>query len=581
MINKYQFTINDTHQFTFSPKSGLNLEIGKVDSEGKFFPNKKTYIGNFVPVLTSCVNLKSDEEIIEQVELFLEFTDGSIHNSVVLSLEELSKVDWSRNVDPRCILNPNVPKVKSHIDNVIRLQYGNKSVTSETVTCIKQIGGNFVEKIPVFHAGNELIWPDNVEENHRPKVDFKPVPNMKLAINPDCSEKDADSAMARIVALSPDAGQAILSLNLVCIQWNAFVKAGITPRCNMYLYGPTGAKKTTYAAFTTQIYNRHNPLEYPNRLNTSIPAVLKLIEGVRHGVLVLDDLYPADSAEIRRKQEKTLLEITRIIADGTEPARVNGREIKKRSPCCGILGTGEYYIGEGSDAARLFPVEIKAPINTNELTACQNEPLMLSTYYWYYIKWYVSKFYEIVDLLKTWKTTYWAQVENIAGHDRLKETQFCFMAGYRLYLTYRKEKGFITIDESIKLDSLFRSQLNTIIEKQNERIKQGRSNISSPQTDYLEILRSLYLRDKIVLVNKPQNFCEGSHDGVIHKDHLYIRPKSLENIIRHSNPDATLNEIVLSLQWKHALTTGNKKTKQLYGAGKGLRFYAIKLSKLS
>ena len=88
----------------------------------------------------------------------------------------------------------------------------------------------------------------------------------------------------------------------------------------------------------------------------------------------------------------------------------------------------------------------------------------------------------IRDRLKTWKTTYWAQVENIAGHDRLKETQFCFMAGYRLYLTYRKEKGFITIDESIKLDSLFRSQLNTIIEKQNERIKQGRSNISSPQT---------------------------------------------------------------------------------------------------
>lgn len=576
----YKVQINDLSYYQYSLASGLEYVLISYNNKDEAVIKYK-HIGSFYTHVSAKVDVNNEEVTTSHIEVILEFSDGKKSESKTLPIKNLEKVNWSDDVDSRCILNPDVPKAKEHIANIIRLQCAKADVKTKTMTVVDQLGGHIIEGIPVFHSGDGLIWPSDLADKDKPKVLYRSVPNKRLVVDPACSEKDADTAMVRIVDLSPDAGRAILSLNLMCIQWDAFVAAGITPRCNMYLHGKTGAKKTTIAGFTTQMFNRDKPIEPPDRLNASIPAAIKLMNKVRHGVLVLDDLYPADASEIRRQQEKTLLELTRIIADGTEPARVRGGQVTKSPPKCGILGTGEYYIGGGSDAVRLFPIEIKTPIDCDKLTACQLEPLMLSTYYRYYIEWYITNFDEIVRLLKEWKVTYLEQATKTGIHDRLQETQFCLESAYKLYLTYRQEKGFITHDDVQVHYYSFYQQLRAIVMEQNTRANQRKGEALKRQVDYLAIIRLMYRDQRFQLSNSAKRFNLEIHDGVIHKEHLYFRQDRLMDKVHLYEPEADFDEVILDLKWRQALKEGKRNTsRQLHGSGRGLRFYAIRLSKL-
>ena len=225
-MNYSQFFLSDTQLHTFSLRSGLELKIGTADEKGTVVFDKQKYISNFVPLLIAMVEVNTNDEVSRQVKIVLKFSDGSDSAPTLLLLNGLEKIEWT-SIDSRCILNPDVPRAKGHIAAVIRLQYADKNIQTESMTLIDQIGGHCVEGVPVFHTGNELIWPDNLAEEEKPKVIFKPVPNIRLAIDPACSEREADAAMKRIVDLSLDAGRAILFLNLMCVQWDAFEAAGI------------------------------------------------------------------------------------------------------------------------------------------------------------------------------------------------------------------------------------------------------------------------------------------------------------------------------------------------------------------
>ena len=142
--------------------------------------------------------------------------------------------------------------------------------------------------------------------------------------------------------------------------------------------------------------------------------------------------------------EKTLLEILRVVADGIEPARVKGGKVLKHPPKCGLLLTGEYYIGSGSDAARLMPVEVNNPISSADLWECQKDSLALSTFCRFYIQWYVNNYGKVVEGIKCLKENYLKENETGNMHARIREMQFCLETAYRLYLLYRSEKKFIT-----------------------------------------------------------------------------------------------------------------------------------------
>lgn len=572
-----RFNICDDKYYIFSNKG---LELKSIT--GKEIKTEKTkFISNFVPIIDKKLLVEGKDNSSNWVEFKILFSDGSESEKFKIPLNLLETIKWADEMNARCFLNPDISKAKEHIASVIRLQCSQQEISTETMTIIDTIGGHKIGNTFLFHAGNELIWSDNLKVEKRPKVFFQPISNKRLVVDESYSEEDADVAMRKIIGACPEAGQILIALNLLCLQWSAFEEIGITPKCNVFLYGLSGVKKTTYASFVTQLFNRDKILERPERFNASIPAVVELMKNVRHGVLVLDDLYPADNPEIYRHQEKTLLEITRIVADGIEPARMRGKKVLKNPPQCGMLFTGEYYVGSGSDAARLFPVEIKTPISSEKLTECQREPLALSTFYRFYLRWYVTKYNEIVDYLKIMKQEYLKVTENNKIHARISEVQFCLESAYKLYLSYREEKKFTTKEELHEEYMKFYIQLKDIAVRQNERSKNSKGNDMKCQIDYLEIIKKILHNQEFVIVKKPSDFDDKEHDGVLHKDFIYFRKEKLLKKMQRYYKNAISEDIVYCLEKKGALKRGSgTSTVQLYGAGKGLRFYAIKREKL-
>jgi len=573
-MHQYQtIEINYNKIYNFASSTGLELiSLGKPTEEGE--RNKTSrYIGNFWPDVVSQVNVNNNGIVTPYVKIVPIFRNGSKGNSIEILLKGLEKYDWPNEGDLRCALNPEAPKAGIHIANIIRYQCHDAKV--ETTTSLDRLGTHIVEGVPVFNKGDGLIWPEGLDA--QPSVKWNPLPNTKLVVDSNISERDAEAGMMRIINLSQESGRVIFSFNLLNVMREAFISSGKTPRSMIFIYGQTGMKKTTYTNHQSHIYNRDKPLESPPRLNSSTPAAVKILYEKSDCVVVLDDLYPAQDSDSRRQQEKLFFEIVRIVGDGIEPARMRGHQVAKSPPRCGVLSTGEYYTGVGSNASRLFPVKLSVPIDNDKLTACQQEPLMLSTFYNYFIQWYITNYDKVCGLLKEWLDTYLNTKTGV--HDRLQETQFFLEAAYKIFLTYRIDKGFITSDIAQEQYNSFYQQIRAIVKEQNARADQG--NAIKLDIDYLAIIRKLYHDKQFALVRSVKDFEAREHDGVIHKDHLYLRRDGLLKKIRVYEPSAEFDDALENLKMHQAIKTGRlSDSKQLHGGRRNLRFYAIKLGKL-
>jgi len=189
--------------------------------------------------------------------------------------------------------------------------------------------------------------------------------------------------------------------------------------------------------------------------------------GLSDQVKVFDDLFPANSNQVRKKQEENLAEITRYIGDGTIPARIKGSNVRTGHPRCGVLFTGEYLIGEGSDAARLLPVEMTKP-DTSALSRFQMRPLIISTFYHDFITWAINSYDAVVSYLKEWWEAYYNTDLNV--HDRLRETHFFLNNAYVLMLTYCGEKNVLSKEEIAQLHGDFLDLLSKLVHEQQERV---------------------------------------------------------------------------------------------------------------
>ena len=170
--------------------------------------------------------------------------------------------------------------------------------------------------------------------------------------------------MSKIVCLTPDAGMVILSHSLMYVMHRAFIDAGVIPCCCLFIVGAPSKLKTPYAAFQTQLYNRDDGIKSPKGLKGTLAGVEALLFQQDDCVVVLDDLFPTENKETKDKLEKNLLGIARIIGNNSGRVKMKGNKVENKEPTCGVLFTGEYNIGSGSDAVRLLSINIETPIDS-------------------------------------------------------------------------------------------------------------------------------------------------------------------------------------------------------------------------
>jgi len=533
---------------------------------------------NFYPQVLAIVIKHIGDESEHFVKLRLVFKSGLLSDEFIEPISELDSIKWVTK-SLHCRLNSEMSLAKIQRYLADKIQAGLPNAKVEELYFVDRLGTHIIDELPFFNAGSQAIWPSGVKE--KPNVELAPTP-YKLITDPKITEADAVAEMFELMSLSPDPMRVILSHKLLYIMRCAYKKAWKAPCVSVKLYGYTGDKKTSAASLITQMYNLDEGVAPPIRLNSSIPAAEELLFIKQDCVVVLDDLFPAEYREDIKKQEKTFFEITRIIADGVSRGIKNNPNSGK-TPTCGVLFTGEYLIGRGSDAARILPIEMSPPPDGEKLRKFQENPCIISTFYHHFISWYVTNYYKILGFLRQWRKHY--DTVKIAEHDRLNETHFFLNTGYWLFLKYCCDRGFISEKDFVILSKSFQSLLTALIQEQQMRVNQGQQAVrhdtdTHSKVDYFMAIKVYYKNDGFTLSKTSQNFDESIHDGLIHSDCLCLFSKNIDSIIRKLGLSGIRRSIINSLESQGALITHDgRNAKQISGTG-GKRFLFIPLSKL-
>ena len=540
---------------------------------------KKRYVGNFIPITVDKLEENDDGKIKTYIRLFLLFSNGTKSESYILPLAGVKDIDWF-SLNELCQTDPDCTKAGRYLASI--LQYGLTSTPTKPKPLIGRLGFHKINDMLLFYAGEQ-----NIICSHgiglKSDIVLNPPPN-KLAIDPNLSEREACIRMMALVNLSPEIGNFTFTYNLANNMRDAYSEVWKPPRFLLFLEGVSGIKKTTITTLQTQLWDRDKSIVEPSQLKSSFPAARKIISEANTPVVILDDLFPADSNEITRDIEKQFEMLVRFIGNQKSPAIMKGNEVLEKEPRCGVIVMGEYEVSTGSEAARCLIAKVTLPADRVKLQKCSDEPLVVSSFYWFFMTWYISNYDRICELLKDWLLAY--RHMNLGVHDRLQETHWNLNSAYKIFLIYCTEKGFTAPENAKNQHNFFLRQLINVIREQDKRVKNnGNSKTENP--DYLNIIRSIYKSKHFLLADSRKKFKDTKHDGLIYYDCLCVRREKLMEKIKQIVSKATLDDVVNALLDQDALKKGTKRNViqisgnvDKDGKNSGIRFYAIKLQKL-
>ena len=434
---------------------------------------------------------------------------------------------------------------------------------------IKRVGGKVV-----FVAGDRVITqsPDNSDLKFQvAKLSFR------MDIDSNLTPIKTFSGIKELIGLSPEIGRVLVAHVISGIMRSAFKEMGFTPCTVLVVVGKSGMLKSHYVPHLTQLYNRSDGIKAVTRFNSSQRYIEDVLCDYCECTAVIDDLHSAESRGIKTKNGTTAEEIIRRIGDDTGRGRKEGNEMVQKAFRGNVVFIGEYSVGKESTVPRALIITITERPNGAVLDKYQRKsPLIVSTFYYYFIQWYVRHYDTICSEIDKRLTTLRETMAESYLHGRLCDTKFYLQTSYMFFLEFCVESDFILEEEAVDEYKDFCSQLDALVSEQQIRFKSG----NREQTDYIALIRKLYRSGKFCVAKKKEDFKQNKHDGVIYYECLCLRGKMLEQKIRDIDTSFNLDECIKDLLAKNALKlVEQKNTVQISGIG-GKRFYAIRLDKL-
>jgi hypothetical protein len=550
----------------------MNQTMQPRRPEWVFFNESGVPVSTFIPSAVGVVRVVGSTDEREAVRVRLRFKNGSDTEATV-PLSDLNRVDWFK-IDHRCLTNSEYRRARGYIADTIRAGVSNVPVEKRYVldrTGIHHIGDSIV-----FVAGNQVITQSSAPEIDTPfKLEELP---FRLDIDEKLDRNVAIDGMMRLISLSPEIGPVLVAHTISGIIRAAFKEAGMTPCAVLVIVGKSGMLKSHYVPHLVQLYNRADGIGPVTRFNSTKRFIEDTLYEHSECTAVLDDLHTAESRGIKRQNEDTAEEIIRRIADDTGRGRMDGRAQVQRSFRGNAVFIGEYSIGKASTIPRALIANITKPPNGAILDEYQrSQPLLVSTFYYHFIQWYVDHFEEIRDSIDARLTQLRRATASSTTHGRLRDTQFYLEISYMVLLEFCKESGFCSEEDAKDTYQSFSTQLRTLVQAQEARFKES---IEVKTINYLDLIRDLYKQGAFHLAKDAENFKPEKHDGLIYYDCLCLRGKRLEKKLLSFTPSLSFVDCISYLLSKGALKlVESKNTVQVNGTG-GKRFYAIKLHKL-
>lgn len=526
---------------------------------------------NFIPCVVRKTEVKRDEGIQIFIGLKLCFANGENANIEIL-LSDIDKIEWS-NMDERCIINTGYKRAKGYIANVIRC--GLSAAPVEVRYELDKPGIHHISEETFFVAGDRVVTRSSVPNN---VVEIKLKKNLfRLDIDEKLTSREVFEGMRELICLSPEIGRMLVAHVISGIIRAAFKKAGFTPCAVLVVVGESGMLKSHYVPHLTQLYNRNDGIKAETRFNSTSRFIEDILYEYSECTTVIDDLHTAESKGIMRRNEATVEEIIRRVSDDTGRGHKEGNVLVQREFRGNVVFIGEYAVGKESTIPRALVVNLTKRPDGSILDKYQRKhPLIVSTFYYFFIQWYVDRFDGICEAISARLTKFRKRSVDFNLHGRLCDTRFYMEMSYMFFLQFCIDSGFISKDEAALEYKGFDNQLVGLIQAQQDRYRTRDENAG--QVNYLKLIRKLYKSDSFCLAKSKEKFNPDKHEGLYYYEGcVCLRGESLDRKICKIIPGSKRKDIIKDLFDKKALkTVSEKHSVQI----KGLRFYAIKLDML-
>ena len=543
------------------------IEWMLIDEKGK-------PVCNFRPYVQKVIEVVFDTKVKKYLKLNLQFQDNEQIEVFVL-LDELEKTEWNL-VCERCVVNFCNKNAKGIIGNTIRNDLYKASY--EKMYGVKRTGLHRINDIVFFFTGKDIIVR-KVDNDLKDKIWIEDSP-LVLDMDPDISLKESFDGMWELINLVPETGVILLAHAIGGIMQQAYRDAGFNPCTILEVVGESGMFKTTYVPQIVQLYNRSKGIRPETRFNSTNRFIEDLLCSYYDCTIVIDDLHTAQSSEIKRKNEVTAEEIIRRISDNTGQGHKEGNSMVQREFRANVVFTGEYIIGQESTASRLLVVQMSKRPDGKILDKYQREkPLLVSTFYYYFIRWYLEHYEEVVTEINERLTRFRTNAVDFSIHGRLRDSIFYLQTSFMFFLEFSHQSGFLHKGKATYLHDKFGIWLNELVREQQNRI--GANHEKKGDMDFMEFIRKMYKSKKIFIAKSVETFNPEVHDGLIYYECLCIRREILKKFVRKFNPCINVEEVLRKLVSANALKlVGDKRTVKISKLNKtigSIRFYAIHL----
>lgn len=530
--------------------------------------------------MLSEVKITTSTGVEYQVKIQIEFADGDTE-IITVPLSEIERIKWFEK-DKRCIISTNRRDINN--DFATRIKFALNDLPKENILRLDRPGIFNIDGTIVYVAGDKIIGSlsDRViiqDKESIHDVELAPLP-FKLDIDPSLTKQEAFDGMRRLMCLSPEIGRPLVAHVISGITRAAYKDAGFIPCAVLVIVGKTGRLKTFYVPHLAQLYNRSDGTKPDTRFNSTIRYIEDALYETSEFTKVLDDISTAASSQIRRTNEHTAEEVIRRVSDNTGRGRMEGNKMIQRDFRGNVVFIGEYSIGKESSIPRALVVEVTVPPDSTVLDRYQrHQPLHVSTFYYYFIEWYVANYHDIVDELDA-RLTKFRSVLTKGIHLRLRDTQFYLQTAYILFLQFCEDSGFITADEALEDYLDFEKQLTGLIKEQHKRANPDEKE--SEQIKYLKLIRKLYRNGSIQYAVNKKQFMKNPdiYDGLVHYGCLCLRRDKLDKRIRDAIREAKIDDAIQELLGRNALKLLQEKY-QVKISGITSNFYAIWLEMLN
>lgn len=463
-----------------------------------------------------------------------------------------------------------------------RVDYNDSYMPSETHGIKpEKIGINHIKDEVVFVAGDRVITRSSAT-NLKIEIDLNIFP-FRLDIDAKLSLKQTFEGMRELICLSPEIGRVLIAHVMSGLIRAAFKEARFIPCAVLVVTGESGMLKSHYVPHITQLYNRIDGIKCDTRFNSTQCFIEDIISEHDECTVVIDDLHTAAARSIKRTNETTAEEIIRRISDDTGRGHKKGDSMVQKKFGGNVVFIGEYVIGRESTMPRALVVNLTKKIDGVVLDKYQRkQPLLVSTFYYYFLQWYVDNFKDICEWIDERLTQFRKATAKSYLHGRLLDTKFYLEISYMLFLEFCKDSGFISDEDALDEYDDFRNQVSGLVHEQQNRYESGKSKAEN--IDYLKIVRKLYRKEKFRLADSASAYRPEEHDGLIYYECLCLRRKNLEKKLHKVSPDIKINDAIEELKDKNALKlVKDKLTVKISKLDKSVgaqRFYAIKLDVL-